>query len=124
MMINYSALLGYYKKFTVNSTGAILLMKEITKYQDLFASFSTPEITVKYESLRGIGNLFISKIEGVKAVVGEGWEDDVSGAIEYLRCRDDWVGMAGMERDMVETGSIGALNSVKAGGDMFKGFKM
>jgi hypothetical protein len=109
--------------------GAIMLVKELTRYQEVFGGLNSPELEEKFDFLREIGNLFLVKLENVKSAVSEGMlgQEDPKEMLEYLRVREDWVDMKGVERDMIECGSIGALNQMTSGiefmGDL-KGFKM
>jgi hypothetical protein len=120
------ALLAHYKKFTVSTVGAIVLVKELTRYQELFSGYS-PDLDEKFDGLRDIGNLFLVKLDNVKAAVLELSKEDPNILLEYLRCREDWVDMKGLERDITESGSVGNLNQMTTGtafmGDL-KGFKM
>jgi hypothetical protein len=111
---NSSALLSHYKRFAISTKGAIVLVKELTRYQELFRGFDSPELEEKFDLLCQIGTLFLVKLENVKIAVTEGLlgKENPRVLLQYLRMREDWVDMKGMERDITADGSVNALNQM------------
>lgn len=67
-----SQLLDHYKKFTVNSTGGIVLTKDVIRYQSVIDEWGIPELSESFQLLREIGNLFTVQSELINSLVSEG----------------------------------------------------
>jgi hypothetical protein len=69
------------------------------------------------------------KLDNVKSAItaGELVKEDPEELLVYLRMREDWVDMKGVEKDILADGSIGNLNAITIGGEFMgevKGFRM
>lgn len=67
-----SQLLEHYKKFTVNSTGGIVLTKDVIRYQSVIDEWGIAELSENFQLLREIGNLFTVQSELISSLVSEG----------------------------------------------------
>ena len=62
-----SQLLEHYKRFPVSATGAIMVTKDISKYNDLFRSWNLDEsFGPSLEVLTEIGNIFVISPEALR----------------------------------------------------------
>nr|CAG8602454.1 11762_t:CDS:10 [Entrophospora candida] len=105
----HSMLLDHFKKFTVSPTGCLILSKDITKYQETFASFKIPQLDERFELLHQLGNLFVVKPEILKSVLNEGYlaKLEIRYVIPYLQMRTDFksAGIDSLLGASAETGS-------------------
>lgn len=65
-------LLEHYKKFSVNSTGGIILTKDVIRYQSVIDTWQMPELSENFQLLREIGNLFTVHPNLINSLVTEG----------------------------------------------------
>ncbi|ODV76697.1 exocyst complex component SEC10 [Suhomyces tanzawaensis NRRL Y-17324] len=65
-------LLEHYKKFTVNSTGGIVLTKDVIRYQSIIDEWNIPDLSENFQLLKEIGNLFTVQAELISSLVTEG----------------------------------------------------
>ncbi|CUM63225.1 uncharacterized protein PRCAT00000796001 [Priceomyces carsonii] len=65
-------LLEHYKKFTVNSTGGIILTKDVIRYQSTIDSWEIDELSERYQLLKEIGNLFTVHPHLISSLITEG----------------------------------------------------
>ncbi|KAJ3382348.1 Exocyst complex component 5 [Lobulomyces angularis] len=98
----HSLLLDHFKKYTINSSGGILLSKDLLSYQEAIGQFNLKELAEKFELLRELGNLFIVKPENIKQVLNEGILSriELNLIYPYLICRSDWDKLKYFEREI------------------------
>lgn len=65
-------LLEHYKKFPVNSTGGIILTKDVIKYQSIIDHWNIPELSESFQLLREIVNLFTVHPNLINSLIAEG----------------------------------------------------
>lgn len=65
-------LLEHYKKFPVNSTGGIVLTRDVIRYQSVIDEWKIPELSENYQILKEIGNLFTVRPNLINSLVTEG----------------------------------------------------
>ncbi|KAK6200916.1 exocyst complex component SEC10 [Scheffersomyces amazonensis] len=71
--INFlNQLLEHYKKFTVNSTGGIVLTKDVIRYQSIIDKWGNGELSENFQLLKEIGNLFTVRADLINSLVTEG----------------------------------------------------
>nr|CAG8570941.1 11534_t:CDS:10 [Entrophospora candida] len=87
----------------------ILFHRDITKYQETFASFKIPQLDERFELLHQLGNLFVVKPEILKSVLNEGYlaKLEIRYVIPYLQMRTDFksAGIDSLLGASAETGS-------------------
>lgn len=71
-MIALNLLLDHFKKFTVNSTGGIVLTQDVIRYQSVIDSWNQPELSESFQILREIANLFTVSPNLINSLVSEG----------------------------------------------------
>lgn len=65
-------LLEHYKKFIVNSTGGIILTKDVIRFQSVIDQWEISELSEKFTLLKEIGNLFTVHPNLINSLVAEG----------------------------------------------------
>ena len=65
-------LLEHYKRFPVNSTGGIILTKDVIQFQSTVDSWKIPEISEQFQILKEIANLFTVHPDLINSLVSEG----------------------------------------------------
>ncbi|KAK6460496.1 exocyst complex component SEC10 [Scheffersomyces coipomensis] len=65
-------LLEHYKKFIVNSTGGIVLTKDVIRYQSTIDKWGLPDLSENFQLLKEIGNLFTVRGDLINSLVTEG----------------------------------------------------
>lgn len=65
-------LLEHFKKFTVNSTGGIILTRDVIRYQSVIDNWEIPELSENFQILKEIGNLFTVHPNLINSLVAEG----------------------------------------------------
>lgn len=65
-------LLEHFKKFTVNSTGGIILTRDVIRYQSVIDLWDIPELSENFQILKEIGNLFTVQPDLINSLVAEG----------------------------------------------------
>lgn len=65
-------LLEHYKKFSVNSTGGIILTKDVITYQSVIDHWQIPELSENFQLLKEIANLFTVHPNLINSLVTEG----------------------------------------------------
>jgi hypothetical protein len=65
-------LLEHYKKFSVNSTGGIILTKDVITYQSVIDRWQIPELSENFQLLKEIANLFTVHPNLINSLVTEG----------------------------------------------------
>lgn len=65
-------LLEHYKKFAVNSTGGIILTKDVIRYQSIIDQWKISDLLEQFQLLKEIGNLFTVHPDLINSLVGEG----------------------------------------------------
>ncbi|OZJ07024.1 hypothetical protein BZG36_00227 [Bifiguratus adelaidae] len=88
----HSQLLDHFKKFVVSPSGALLVTKDIAKYQDIIQTFRIPSLNDRFEMLRQLGNVFVVKPEILKSILSEGYLARLDAHIihPYLQMRSDY----------------------------------
>ncbi|CCG81678.1 Putative uncharacterized protein [Taphrina deformans PYCC 5710] len=88
----HHALLDHFKKFSVNATGGLLLTKDISRYQDAIAAWSTDSLTARFTFLHEIGNIFVVKPDVLRRILQEGELAKVKPQylVPYVACREDY----------------------------------
>lgn len=67
-----NALLEHFKKFPVNSTGGIILTRDVIRYQSVIDKWEIPELSENFQILKEIGNLFTVHPNLINSLVTEG----------------------------------------------------
>lgn len=65
-------LLEHYKKFPVNSTGGIILTKDVIRYQSIIDEWKISELSEQFQLLKEIANLFTVHPDLINSLVTEG----------------------------------------------------
>lgn len=65
-------LLEHFKKFTVNSTGGIILTKDVIRYHSVIDKWGISELSENFQILKEIGNLFTVHPNLINSLVTEG----------------------------------------------------
>ena len=65
-------LLEHYKKFVVNSTGGIILTKDVIRFQSVIDEWQISELSEHFLLLKEIGNLFTVHPNLINSLVTEG----------------------------------------------------
>lgn len=65
-------LLEHYKKFTVNSTGGIVLTKDVLRYQSVIDEWQISDLSENFQLLKEISNLFTVQAELISSLITEG----------------------------------------------------
>lgn len=71
-MDTLNQLLEHYKKFLVDSTGGIVLTKDVIRYQSVIDSWHIEELSENFQLLKEIANLFTVQSELINSLVTEG----------------------------------------------------
>lgn len=71
-MITLNLLLDHFKKFSVNSTGGIVLTQDVIRYQSVIDSWDIPELSERFQILREISNLFTVQPNLINSLITEG----------------------------------------------------
>lgn len=71
-MITLNLLLDHFKKFSVNSTGGIVLTQDVIRYQSVIDSWEIPELTENFQILKEISNLFTVQPDLINSLITEG----------------------------------------------------
>lgn len=71
-MITLNLLLDHFKKFSVNSTGGIVLTQDVIRYQSVIDSWELPELSESFQILREISNLFTVQPNLINSLISEG----------------------------------------------------
>lgn len=71
-MITLNLLLDHFKKFSVNSTGGIVLTQDVIRYQSVIDSWELPELSENFQILREISNLFTVQPNLINSLISEG----------------------------------------------------
>lgn len=71
-MITLNLLLDHFKKFTVNSTGGIVLTQDVIRYQSVIDSWEIPQLSESFQILREISNLFTVQPNLINSLITEG----------------------------------------------------
>lgn len=67
----FDILKSHMKKYVVNSNGAIILMKDVMDYQEIFREFHIPALDEKFEILQHIASLFTVPLESIDLLLSE-----------------------------------------------------
>lgn len=88
----HSYLLEHYRKYVINQTGALVLMRDLAKYHTTITEFQIPVLNERFEMLREIGNLFLFKVDNLPNVLTEGYLSRVDATLlmPYMKMREDW----------------------------------
>lgn len=65
-------LLDHFKKFTVDSTGGVILTKDVIRYQSVIENWEISELSEKFQILKEISNLFTVHPNLINSLVTEG----------------------------------------------------
>lgn len=65
-------LLQHYKKFNVNSTGGIVLTKDVLRYQFIINEWGIEDLSENFQLLKEISNLFTVQTDLIGSLVSEG----------------------------------------------------
>lgn len=71
-MITLNLLLDHFKKFSVNSTGGIVLTQDVIRYQSVIDSWELAELSENFQILREISNLFTVQPNLINSLISEG----------------------------------------------------
>ncbi|GEQ70090.1 hypothetical protein JCM33374_g3766 [Metschnikowia sp. JCM 33374] len=71
-MIMLNLLLDHFKKFSVNSTGGIILTQDVIRYQSVIESWGIAELSERFQILREISNLFTVQPNLINSLITEG----------------------------------------------------
>lgn len=71
-MFTFNQLFEHFKMFQINSTGGIVATKDIISYQTSIEQWKIPELTIKFQLLREIANLFTVQPELLNSLTKEG----------------------------------------------------
>lgn len=71
-MITLNILLDHFKKFSVNSTGGIVLTQDVIRYQSVIDAWDIPELSERFQLLREISNLFTVQPNLLNSLITEG----------------------------------------------------
>ncbi|CAG8632806.1 3210_t:CDS:2, partial [Paraglomus occultum] len=107
-MAFHSMLLEHFRKFTVSPAGALVLTKDIAKYQEAIAQYKIAALDECFEMLREIGNLFVVKLDIIPSVLSEGFlsKIEVQHLQPYLAARTDFKS-GGIEKLIVANTGVG-----------------
>ncbi|RKP09744.1 exocyst complex protein [Thamnocephalis sphaerospora] len=88
----HSLLLDHFKKFTISATGALVLSKDIAKYQEVVDRCKIPSLSERFEMLRELGNVFLVKPEILRSLLSEGYLAKIErrSLVPFLKMREDW----------------------------------
>ena len=71
-VFTFNQLFEHFKMFQINSTGGIVVTKDIISYQTSIEEWKIPELTTKFQLLREIANLFTVQPELLNSLTKEG----------------------------------------------------
>lgn len=71
-MVTLNLLLDHFKKFSVNSTGGIVLTQDVIRYQSVIDSWEIEELSETFQILREISNLFTVQPNLINSLISEG----------------------------------------------------
>ncbi|EPQ59103.1 exocyst complex component Sec10 [Gloeophyllum trabeum ATCC 11539] len=85
-------LLEHLRKFPVNATGGIVLVKDLKAYQDIIDTFSIPALHERFEFIRQLGNIFLLGPDILKSFITDSYLGRIDTALlrPYLAQRSDW----------------------------------
>lgn len=85
-------LLEHYKKFTISSTGGIVLTKEVIRYKEIIDEWAIAELSENFQLLKEISNLFTVQMELIGSLVSEGQLANLKpyNIKQYVSKRDDY----------------------------------
>lgn len=88
----YRLLLDHYGKFQVNSTGGIIVTKDIIGYQTTVDDWDIPDLSEKFATLRELANLFTVQPDLLDSLTKEGHLAHMSRGIiqTYIANREDF----------------------------------
>lgn len=88
----FNQLFEHFKMFQINSTGGIVVTKDIISYQTSIEEWKIPELTVKFQLLREIANLFTVQPELLNSLTKEGQLATVKPYIirQFIMKRSDY----------------------------------
>lgn len=91
-MITLNLLLDHFKKFSVNTTGGIVLTQDVIRYQSVIDSWEIPELSEKFQLLREISNLFTVQPNLINSLIVEGHLAGlkISTVRQYISKRTDF----------------------------------
>lgn len=88
----FNSLFEHFKNFQINSTGGIVVTKDIISYQTSIEEWKIPELTLKFQLLREIANLFTVQPELLNSLTKEGQLATVKPYIvrQFIMKRSDY----------------------------------
>ncbi|CDR40394.1 CYFA0S05e00298g1_1 [Cyberlindnera fabianii] len=91
-MFVFNALFEHYKNFQINSTGGIVVTKDIISFQNAIAQWGIPELSNQFQLLREIANLFTVQPELLNSLTKEGEMANVKPYVlrQFIMKRSDY----------------------------------
>lgn len=91
-MITLNLLLDHFKKFSVNTTGGIVLTQDVIRYQSVIESWEIQALSEKFQLLREISNLFTVQPNLINSLTVEGHLAGlkISTVRQYISRRTDF----------------------------------
>ncbi|RKP30378.1 hypothetical protein METBISCDRAFT_23385 [Metschnikowia bicuspidata] len=91
-MITLNLLLDHFKKFSVNTTGGIVLTQDVIRYQSVIDSWEIQALSEKFQLLREISNLFTVQPNLINSLTVEGHLAGlkISTVRQYISRRTDF----------------------------------
>lgn len=91
-IITLNALLDHFKKYSVNSTGGIVLTQDVIRYQSVIDAWEIPELSERFQILREISNLFTVQPNLLNSLITEGHlaELKIYTVRQYISKRTDF----------------------------------
>ncbi|KZT29267.1 exocyst complex component Sec10 [Neolentinus lepideus HHB14362 ss-1] len=85
-------LLEHLRKFPVNATGGIVLVKDLKAYQDTIDTFAIPALHERFEFIRQLGNIFLLGPDILKSFITDSYLGRIDAVLlrPYLAQRSDW----------------------------------
>jgi hypothetical protein len=101
-IIFFEMLLEHYKKYIINSTGALILTKDIAAYRRLIEDWDSVQLAERYDLLVQLGNLFVIEPENIDSLVSEGYLAKIEPYLlkPYLMVRSDWSTFTKAQKDL------------------------
>eukprot|EP00833_Pecoramyces_ruminatium_P010061 jgi/Orpsp1_1/1184093/evm.model.c7180000087980.1 len=101
-IIFFEMLLEHYKKYGTNSTGALILTKDIAAYRRLIEEWDIVSLAERYDLLVQLGNLFVIEPENIDSLITEGYLAKIEPYLlkPYLMVRTDWNSFSKAQKDL------------------------
>lgn len=96
-MKSFSLLMDHIRRFVINESGAVLLNKDIAKYQEVMRLFQNDKVNLYFDIAREISKLFLIQSNNLKALLLEGkalqyhhHQISTPSLYTFIICREDF----------------------------------